>query len=163
MPHRLYIFKKVFLLKSPLFLGIFGGMTWLSFAYMPSANFIWILAISMAIDLVTGIRRAWKEGKYTTMSGLLQTIDKFTQYAGFIIVLTILMNMTVGEKNLAKYGIIVDASFTFMVLIELFSICENLVAISPRSKIVEMAIKPFIKMVRGRLPGQEKKKQKDVH
>lgn len=159
MPHRLFIIKKFFLLKSPTFLWIFAGFTWFNFKYLPTQNFIVILIIAMTVDLITGIARAWKKGKPTLSIGLRDTLDKFIQYGGFIVVGVLLLNITVGVQDLSKYRIVIDAAYTFMILIELISICENLVEVSPDSKLVSYVIKPFMKLIKGRLPKDKPDKE----
>ena len=154
----MYLTGKIILLKSPAFVGIMCGFTWFTFKFMPSANFIWILCIAMTIDLITGIARALKEKKYILSTGLRDTLDKFMQYGGFIVVGMLLLNITVGDKDLSRYRVVMDGSYTFMVLIELLSICENLVAVSPDSRLVKYVIKPFMHLIKGRIPGDKKDK-----
>ena len=143
---------KIFmLLKSPTFLGIFLGVTWFQITYLPSANFLLILGIAVGVDLITGIAKAWAKGEHTTSSGLRKTLNKVIQYGGFIIVGVLLLNITIGDSNLSRYRTVIDGCFLFMIMIELISICENVVEVSPDSKIVRYVIRPFMKLIKGRM------------
>lgn len=139
------------LLKSPAFVLTILGLTWVQLKYLPSLNFIVLLVFAIFIDLLTGIAKAWVQGRQTTSKGLRKTVTKLTQYGGFILVGIILLNISVGERNLSKYSYVIDGAFVFMLLIELISICENLVEINPDSKIVRYIIVPFMKLIKGRI------------
>ena len=153
------ISKIIMLLKSPPFLGIFLGCTWFNLTYLPTANFMFILGIAVFVDLITGIAKAWTKGENTTSSGLRKTITKLIQYGGFIIVGVLLLNITIGDSNLARYRTVIDGCFLFMILIELISICENVVEVSPDSKIVRYVINPFMKLIKGRMGIKNEKKE----
>lgn len=148
---KMLMLNKFVLLKSPSFLLTFLGCTWFQFKYLPSINFMFILTIAMIIDLITGIIKAWVKGENTTSQGLRQTLIKFIQYGGFILVGILLLNVSVGDKNLLKYSYVIDGSFVFILLIEFISICENLIEINPHSKIVLYVINPFMKLIKGRI------------
>ncbi len=143
--------QKFLLLKSYPFLAMLLGFTFLEVLYLPSVDFILLLSIAVIIDLITGLCKAWVQKNNTTSQGLRQTISKLTQYAGFILVGTILLNISVGKNNFSKYRVIIDGAFIFILLIELISICENLIAINPEAKIVKYVVTPFMKLIKGKV------------
>lgn len=128
------------------------GITWLKLNFFPSFSLIWMLLLSIGLDLVTGVAKAWLKKENTTSEGLRRTVVKFIQYGGFIICGVILVNLLGKEKDKDFYEYVINGLFTFTVLIELLSICENVVEISPNSKICRYIIYPFMKIVKGKLP-----------
>ena len=145
------IIKKLLLLRSIPFDLTLLGITWIKLSYLPSINFLVILVCAMGLDLITGLIKAWSKGQHTSSQGLRQTIKKGTQYFGFIVLGTLLMNMVINHEPLSQYGFIVNIFFSFIIMIEFVSICENLIEINPHSRIVSTVIRPFMRLIKGKL------------
>lgn len=140
-------------LSSPLLL-ISGAVTsWLSIKFFPSAMLVFWLVIAVALDLITGVMKAWSKGEGTTSTGLRRTVVKIFSYVGTIIMVIILVNMIgfVDVSNKYNLTILIDSLTGFMVFIELYSICENIAEAYPNSPLVEYMISPLIKFLKGKL------------
>lgn len=96
-------------------------------------EFLKWLFIAMIVDLVTGVTKVWvKEGhKAITSKGLRDTVAKFIQYGAFLIVTNILANFEVNGKVVAPLGFITDSAYVILILIEIKSVYENIVAMNP--------------------------------
>lgn len=161
MPLRLFLMKKILLLKSPQFLGMWGAFSLITLKYLPSANFLSLLFFSCLTDLLVGIFNSWKKGEFSKLEGLKLTIEKITLYGGFIIVGVIMVNISIGENNLLKYHLVIDVIFVMMILIELISICRNLAEISPKSLFVRIIVIPFMKLLRIKIGALDEEKKLD--
>lgn len=159
--HKLIWLGKLWVIKNPEpMLVVFLG-TWLHLSYLPNVDFLKLLALACIVDLIVGIRRSWKSGKFTKLSLIKKTFDKMTQYGGFIAVGTIVVNISIGENNILKYHAVVDAAYMSMILVEVVSICKSLVAINPNSAMVNVIL-PFMKILRVKMPAAAEKKGEDT-
>jgi preprotein translocase subunit SecG len=102
----------------------------------PNPILIFGLMLMIFLDLMSGIRKASKNGEATTSRGLRNTIDKATTYCTFIFSVLIIVNITsfadtdkdfLGVFKYSLNGLIIGTSY-----IELKSIIENLIAINTK-------------------------------
>lgn len=92
------------------------------------------LFVAVMLDLITGITKAWVQGgiKNITSQGLRMTIIKFIQYGAFLIITHVLVHFTVNGNNISPLGFIDNWAFSLLILIEIKSVYENIVAINPK-------------------------------
>jgi phage-related holin len=94
----------------------------------------WLLIVVL-LDLITGITKAWiqeKTHKAITSKGLRMTVVKFVQYGAFLVVTHVLANFQVNGAGLPAFSFIDSWAFFLLMLIEIKSVYENIVAIDPR-------------------------------
>lgn len=141
------------ILKSPLLLLMSASFTWLSIKYIPSAMILFWLISAVALDLVTGVLKAWSKGQGTTSTGMRKTIVKIGSYVGTMVMVIILVNVVgiVDVNNRYDLTILIDTLMGFMVFIELYSICENINEAYPRSPLNKYFITPLLKFLKGKL------------
>lgn len=112
---------------------LFGDMEYL----------VW-LCIVLTLDLVTGITRvALTEGiGAVTSKGIRMTLKKFIQYGSFLIVTHVLVHFTVGGRVVIgdAAAFLEGWAYTLLILVEIKSVYENIVAIEPRWAFVEKII-----------------------
>lgn len=98
-------------------------------------GFLKWLAIAMMVDLITGIAKVIKNDGIVavTSSGLRGTIVKFLQYGAFIIITHVLVSFEVGgQKTMTDFPWLSKMAYEFIMLIEIKSVYENIVAIDSR-------------------------------
>lgn len=139
--------------KSPLLVIASTGFAWFSIKYLPSAMLLFWLVISVALDLVTGLLKAWSKGQTTTSTGLRKTIIKIGSYVGTVVMVVVLVNLVglVDVTNKFDLTVLIDSLMGFMVFIELYSICENIDAAYPDSPLSKYMITPILKFLKGKL------------
>ncbi len=139
--------------KSPLLVILSTGFAWFSIKYLPSAMLLFWLVISVFADLVTGLLKAWSQGRSTTSTGLRKTIIKIGSYVGTVVMVVVLVNLVglVDITNKFDLTILIDALMGFMVFIELYSICENINQAYPDSLLSKCMITPILKFLKGKL------------
>lgn len=92
---------------------------------------LYILAfIAVAVDFVSGIRRARREGKLRTSIGYRKSINKVNQYGMFLTILSVLDLMTTVTQILPAFGLRDLPFVTFigcaiLCIVEAKSVWEN--------------------------------------
>jgi hypothetical protein len=103
---------------------------------LPSSTLLAWLGIAMVLDLITGVACAVKKGVPRTSKGFRGTITKFLQYGGAIAIGIVLANLFEIQKETATEAIFKyynSGLISFIIFIEIKSILENLIEISPDS------------------------------
>jgi len=95
-------------------------------------NFLAFLLVLMFLDLVTGVVKAWKKGKFITSTGFRDTVIKVFQYGIFLIVIHVLISFQINGETVALLNYADEAGYTFLIVIEAKSIFENLQSINPK-------------------------------
>lgn len=139
--------------KTPLLAITGAGFAWFSIKYLPSAMLLFWLVLSIGLDLITGVLKAWSKGESTTSTGLRKTVVKIGSYVGTVVMVIILLNLIgiVDTTNRFNLTILIDALMGFMVFIELYSICENIDAAYPNSPLSKYMITPILKFLKGKI------------
>ena len=114
---------------------------------IPDLRLLALIVIMMTIDLATGITKAVMHGKQRTSKGFRETVKKFIQYGGSILVGMLLIEVT-GNTPYSKFLSPYLANFgtgllMFIIYIESVSILENLILIDSNSPISMYLIKPL--------------------
>lgn len=96
-------------------------------------DFIPYLLMVMVLDIITAwlriLLKTPKEGEEKeeiTSRGMRQTIAKSVQYFVFLITIHLLTNIPVKGERIEIYDWIIDMAYTFLIVIEVNSIWENL-------------------------------------
>ena len=139
--------------KAPLMILLSTSLSWLSIKYLPSGMLMMLLAGSVLLDLITGILKAWSKKICSKSEGFKRTIIKIMVYCATIVVVVILFNIIglVDVNNKYDLTFLVNGQIAFMIFIELYSVCENILIAYPNSPLTRFMIKPFIKFLKGRL------------
>lgn len=95
-------------------------------------QFLKYLTIVMILDILTALLRVYlKEGSdHITSRGMRQTVVKTVQYFVFLITIHLLTNIHVQGERITIYDWILDVAYTFLIVIEVRSIWENLMGMS---------------------------------
>lgn len=112
-------------------------------------RFLTWLILVMIVDLITGIAKAIAQGglKAVTSRGLRDTLIKCTQYFAFLIITHIVTHYEIGGKvATTDFNWIVRLACEFVLLIEVKSVYENIVAINPKLDFVSEVFKKIAKM-----------------
>ena len=152
----------VLFLSHPKALLLAAGVAWLEVIVIPNPVLIFVLLGAMMIDLLTGLLKSWNEGKATTSNGFRKSVIKFTTYACAIIgmwFLAVLLKQMYGGFD---YTILVNLTICILSLIELYSVFENVNAISPNSMLSKYLAKPVLKGLRGLLKQADKSLEKSL-
>jgi MFS superfamily sulfate permease-like transporter len=115
----------------------------------PPALLAW-LGFTMLVDLITGVAVAIKKDIPRTSTGFRKTVNKFLQYGGAIAVGIILANISDMQKDSAGekiYQYFSNSMLSFIIFIEIKSIMENLVQISPKSDFTKLFLNPIHKIL----------------
>lgn len=117
---------------------------------LPPANLLIWLGVTMFLDLVTGIAKAIKKGTPRTSTGYRRTVAKFIQYGGAIAIGVVLANVSGYEKegdgSQMIYSYFSNSMLLFIIYIEITSILENLVEVSPDSEFTKKFLTPVHKL-----------------
>lgn len=98
-------------------------------------SFLKWLMIVMAIDLVTGITRVWKNQglKAVSSRGLRDSVTKVVQYGAFLIVTHIVTHFEIGGQVAFPNAEWVNKmAYEFLIVIEIKSVYENIIRINPK-------------------------------
>lgn len=104
-------------------------------------TFLKYLAIAVVIDLITGIAKAWSRKQAVTSKGLRDTIIKFIQYGSFLIITHVLSSFEINGQQVNSLAWISKLAYEFIMLIEVKSVYENIVAINPKLDLFEKVFK----------------------
>ena len=113
---------------------------------LPPADLLLWLGIAMVLDLLTGIAKAIKKEIPRTSTGLRQTVVKFIQYGGAISIGIILANVSEYQKDSSSqiiYKYFSNSMLLFIIFIEIKSILENMIEVSPDSDFTRYFLNPI--------------------
>lgn len=117
---------------------------------LPPANLLIWLGVSMFLDLVTGIAKAIKKEVVRTSKGYRETVSKFVQYGGAIAIGVVLANISdykkEGDGSQIIYAYFSNSMLLFIIYIEITSILENLIEVSPESEFTKKFLIPVHKL-----------------
>lgn len=101
---------------------IFGDMTFLKW-----------LVLTMIVDLVTGVTKVWhtQGWKAITSKGLRDSVAKVIQYGAFLVITHILTHYQISGQVNTNFVWINKLAYEFLILIEIKSVYENIIAINP--------------------------------
>lgn len=103
---------------------------------LPSSTLLAWLGVAMILDFITGVAVAVKKGVPRTSKGFRGTITKFLQYGGAIAIGIVLANLFEIQKDSVTEAIFKyynSGLISLIIFIEIKSILENLIEISPES------------------------------
>lgn len=116
------------------------------------------LVISMVLDLLTGIAKVVKkEGwKAVTSKGLRDTVVKCVQYGAFVVITHVLTHFQIGgEQQMGNMEWLTKLAFEFIILIEIKSVYENIVAVNSKFDFVAQLVKKLIDLLPKKYKGDE--------
>jgi len=122
-----------------------GALTFFKITFLPDANLIAWVFITMLLDLITGVIKAVVLHQARTSSGYRKTVIKFTQYVGAMAVGIILANTLSKDSEIVGY--VNSALLILLIYIEATSIFENLYAIDNTSPFSRFFIAPILKLL----------------
>lgn len=111
----------------------------------PASLLIW-LGLTMTLDLMTGVAKAVRNNVPRTSTGFRKTVVKFIQYGGAISIGIILANVSEFRKDDSSewiYKYFSNTMLLFMIYIEIKSVFENLIEVSPDSDFTRFFLKPI--------------------
>lgn len=111
----------------------------------PASLLIW-LGLAMGLDLITGVAKAVRNNVPRTSTGFRKTVVKFIQYGGAIAIGIILANVSEFRKDDSSewiYKYFSNTMLLFMIYIEIKSVFENLIEVSPDSDFTRFFLKPI--------------------
>jgi len=109
---------------------------------LPDLSMFLVLLFLMGFDFFTGVAKSWLNKKPVTSMKMRQTLPKVTQYMGTIILLNIVAWFSLKSPEKVTY--VPNAYYTFLGLVELRSIAENLRDINPESPVAKHIITPVL-------------------
>lgn len=120
----------------------------------------WLIT-AMIVDLVTGVAKAYSNGglKAITSKGLRDTVNKCIQYGALLIITHVITHYEIGGEAVTNLQWINKLAMQFILLIEVKSVYENVIAISPSLDFVSVW---WAKVVKN-FPVKEIKSTKDEH
>lgn len=111
----------------------------------PASLLIW-LGLAMGLDLITGVAKAIRNNVPRTSTGFRKTVVKFIQYGGAIAIGIILANVSEFRKDDSSewiYKYFSNSMLLFMIYIEIKSVFENLIEVSPDSDFTRFFLRPI--------------------
>lgn len=120
-------------------------------------TFLKSLAIAMILDLVTGIVKAWSRKEPITSRGLRGTVTKCVQYGAFLIITHVLTNYEIGGQKPINFQWLNKLAFEFIILIEIKSVYENIVAINPKLDLFDKVVKKIAEFIKSEADTKNKK------
>jgi hypothetical protein len=109
------------------------GALFQKYIFSDGEYLVWLL-IAVMLDLITGVTKAIVQNgiSHVTSRGLRMTVIKFIQYGAFLIITHVLVHFTVNGKTVSPLAFIDTWAFSLLILIEVKSVYENIVAINPK-------------------------------
>lgn len=126
-----------------------GGFTLLQIAWLKKFLFSdmeylqWLFVV-VAIDLITGLTKAWVNKEEITSKKLRDSVGKIIQYGAFLIITHVLTNFTFDGQKFDQVTWIGKMGFTFLILVEIKSVYENIIAINPRLDVISSISKKIL-------------------
>lgn len=111
-------------------------------------TFLKWLVVAMICDLVTGIVKAWNRKEPITSKGLRDTISKCVQYGVFLIITNVLTHYEINGQAVSNFnfGWLTKLAYEFVILIEIKSVYENIVAINPKLDLFKKVFKKIAEL-----------------
>ncbi len=136
-------------IKTILFAGMFAFLN-IKVNFLPNTDLLVMMGLAMTFDLITGVAKSYAMGVKRTSKGYRQTIIKFLQYGGAILVsmgITFLGQYNPEMKKLSdSMAYFNNGLLVFIIFIELTSILENCYEMNKTSKISQFLIRPILKL-----------------
>lgn len=110
-------------------------------------GFLKWLVIAMFVDLLSGIGKSIKQSGWSsvTSKGLRDTVTKCIQYGSFLVITHVLTHYTVEGQTSGKLLWLNRVAMEFVILIEVKSVYENIVAINPKLDFVKEVLDKLAK------------------
>ena len=107
-----------------------------------NTDFLWYLLVAVTVDLIAGIAKAYaKEGiEAITSKGIRMTVLKFIQYGSFLIITHVLASVQFGGTDIKPFEAVEKWAYTLLLLIEIKSVYENLIAINHKLDFIKVII-----------------------
>lgn len=136
---------------------IWAGITLLNInlSFIPKADLFIVWGIMMVIDFGTGVTKAILLGQQRTSRGYRQTIIKFLQYGGAILISMGISYLAINNPDINKKwsGLATFMSWfnsgllLFIIMIEVLSIIENIYSLNPKSAFAKNLLRPALKIL----------------
>lgn len=144
LSYKLTLFK--YLINSKLWIGAFtvqllSIVPFIQKYVFSDLSFLIFLVIAMILDLVTGIAKAFVLKKAVTSKGLRGTVLKCIQYGAFLIITHVLTHYDIAGKAVFQLPWLEKVAFDFLLLIEVKSVYENIIAMDPKLDLFEKVFK----------------------
>lgn len=132
--------------KTKTLMSIFLLVSLVHMAVLPSMDLLILVIISMGLDFILGLIKAYFSGTARTSLGFRKSITKFIQYLGAAGIGIILANTAKDHgfeqaSNMMEF--FTNGLLIFIIYIELVSCCENIYAVDRTSLFAKMIIKPL--------------------
>jgi phage-related holin len=117
---------------------------------LPPVDLLMLLTAAMVLDLITGVASAKLRGVQITSTGFRGTIKKFIQYGSAIAIGILLANLADRDHSeiaTTIYKYFDNTLISFLIFIEIKSILENSVEISPTSDFTKYFLTPINKLL----------------
>jgi Kef-type K+ transport system membrane component KefB len=107
------------------------------------------VACAMALDLLTGMVKAKLNDRVRSSKMLRETLKKFIQYFTAIVITIGLQYLckNIDAESLAVVKYITRCLLVFIILIEIFSCCENIYDVDKTSPFSKYLITPILKIL----------------
>lgn len=127
----------------------------LQWGFLPKPELLLIMGCAMILDFITGIIKAAMIGEKRVSRKYRDTVIKFLQYGGAILIGMCISYLSVylGNINQSWKGTDIYMSYFNSALIiyatfcEIMSSLENIYAANPKSRFAKYAIKPALKIL----------------
>lgn len=134
-----------------LVISLVGGYT-LSFkGYHIELGLYSYMFLAIALDFITGIAKSYVNKVKRTSTGYRRTVTKFLQYGGAILIGLLLKRTAQASSSEIIDPTILDffnkSLISFIILIELTSVLENLLEVSPDGVFTKVILKPLYKLL----------------
>lgn len=106
-------------------------------------EFLGFLVVVMALDLITGMRKAYILKQFILSKGLRKTVNKAIQYFSFLIICHVLASFEVDGKSYHFLDWLPKVSCVYLILVECKSVLENIYGIDQHFN-----VKFFINLVK---------------
>jgi hypothetical protein len=109
-------------------------------------SFLKWLFIASGLDLLTGIAKAYKNKQPITSRAMRDTITKIIQYGAFLIITHVLTHYQIDGQSSKTLEWVNKLAMEYIILVEIKSVYENIVAINPKFDFVSALWKKLVKM-----------------
>lgn len=126
------------------------GALFQKYIFNDTEYLIWLF-IAVMLDLITGVTKALVRNgvQDITSRGLRMTVIKFIQYGTFLIITHVLVHFTVNGEPVSPLAFIDKWAFSLLILIEVKSVYENIVAINSKLDFIKPLIDKIAEAIRG--------------
>jgi phosphatidylglycerophosphate synthase len=115
----------------------------------PAPILLVFMALMILIDFVTGYAAAVAQQQNRTSSGLRKTITKLIQYGSVIVISMVVVNSAnYSDQEWVKLILpkLNNALVVYIIYIEIYSVLENLLVLSPNSAFTQFLVKPLYQL-----------------